>query len=107
MCRVPFTMAILSARLRTPRRAGSASITTSSGSRAAWASIASSSPWSASTRIAASQPLARERQLRGQGHQVLLHAVVQVTLDALALGVLGLRHPRPRRGQLHGLLPDK
>ena len=45
-------------------------------------------------RVAAAQPFPRQRQLGRQRHDVLLGAVVQVPLDALPLGVLGV--PRSR-----------
>ena len=54
-------------------------------------------------RVAAAQPLPGQRQPRGQGDQVLLKPVMQVTLDPLPLGVLGLRDPGPRGDQLDRL----
>ena len=41
-----------------------------------------------------------EPQLEGEGDEPLLRAVVEVALEALALGVADLDEPRPRRGEL-------
>jgi hypothetical protein len=43
--------------------------------------------------LATTQLLAGEAQLGGEGHHLLLHAVVQVALDAAALGVLAGHDP--------------
>jgi hypothetical protein len=47
----------------------------------------------AGPRVAAAQAFPGHRQLRDAHHQDLLHAVVQVALDAAALGVLAGHDP--------------
>jgi hypothetical protein len=42
---------------------------------------------------------AGELQLDREGDKVLLHAVVQFTLDRPTVGVAGQKEPRPRRAQ--------
>jgi hypothetical protein len=42
---------------------------------------------------------AGELQLDREGDEVLLHAVVQFTLDRPTVGVAGQKEPRPRRAQ--------
>src|SRR6266851_1598319 len=56
--------------------------------------------------VTTAQPLPREGELRGQGDEVLLEPVVQVTLDPLSLRVLRPRDSGPGRGQLRRLLLD-
>ena len=56
--------------------------------------------------VTTAQLFARQGELRGQDHQVLLEAVVQVSLDSLPLGVLGAHDPGPGRRQLGSLIPD-
>jgi len=45
------------------------------------------------------QPLVEDREFERGGHQALLRAVVQITLDAPPRGVGGLHQPSPRRRQ--------
>ena len=54
--------------------------------------------------VAAAQSLPGQAELRGQRHDLLLDAVVQVALDPPALGVLGGDDAVAGRGQL-GRLP--
>jgi hypothetical protein len=42
---------------------------------------------------------AGELQLDREGDEVLLHAIVQFTLDRPTVGVAGQKEPRPRRAQ--------
>jgi hypothetical protein len=42
---------------------------------------------------------AGELQLDREGDKLLLHAVVQITLDRPTVGVAGQNEPRPRRAQ--------
>ena len=65
-----------------------------------------SSTSSAGGELAALQPVAREAQPGDLRHDVLLDAVVQVALEALALVVLRGDEPLARRGQLVELLGE-
>ena len=50
-----------------------------------------------------SDQLAGELELDRERDKVLLHAVVQVTLDRATVGIGGQNEPRPRRAQLGDL----